>query len=173
MNLLADMVETVLGIEEWNAVLAENGLDGIYTSTALYDDEELMGLVATISRRNEIPVNDLVFAFGEFMFPQFYERYPQLIDPSPDLLTFLSTIDNVIHVEVKKLYPQAITPDFKHEQGDDNTLMLEYRSDRKLCQLAEGLISGAAKHYDEAYTLAHSPCMHEGADHCGLRVSVS
>lgn len=38
MNILAEMVETQLGLEEWNGVLDEAGETGIYTSTALYDD---------------------------------------------------------------------------------------------------------------------------------------
>ena len=173
MNMLADMVETQLGIAEWNSVLTDANVDGVYTATALYPDEELMLLVQTISTRNNISINDLVFAFGEFMFPQFYERYPALIDQADDLHSFLSTVHDVIHVEVKKLYPDAETPDFSHAQTDPKTLHLEYRSKRQLCQLAEGLISGAAKHFDTQYTLKHAPCMHEGADHCGLEVTIS
>ena len=38
MNLLADMVETQLGMDEWNAVLDEAGEDGIYTATSIYEE---------------------------------------------------------------------------------------------------------------------------------------
>ncbi|MBT5009043.1 MAG: hypothetical protein HOM49_03430, partial [Gammaproteobacteria bacterium] len=41
MNILAEMVETQLGLEEWNTVLDEADESGIYTSTAIYDDERL------------------------------------------------------------------------------------------------------------------------------------
>ena len=64
MNILAEMVETQLGLEEWNTVLDEADESGIYTATAIYDDERLLNLVSTLSQRNNIPASDLVFAFG-------------------------------------------------------------------------------------------------------------
>ena len=128
MNPLADMVETQLGMQEWNDVLDEAGEDGVYTATSLYEDERLLNLVGIISRRNDIPVPDLVFAFGQFMFPAFYDRYPQLIDGHANMLDFLEGLDSVIHVEVAKLYPGAVTPGFSESRRDDKTLHLTYTS---------------------------------------------
>ena len=68
----------------------------------------------------------------------------------------------MIHVEVAKLYPGAVTPGFSESRRDDKTLHLTYTSERKLCRLAEGLIDGAAKHYGDDYVLTHSPCYNEG-----------
>ena len=172
MNILAEMVETQLGLEEWNAVLDEADESGIYTSTALYDDVRLLKLVGVISTRNDIPANDLVFAFGQYMFPAFYHRYPELIDGHANMLDFLESLDGVIHVEVVKLYPGAITPGFEPDRRSSKVLHLKYESDRNLCRLAEGLIDGAAKHFDHNYTLVHEPCAHRGADHCGILVSL-
>ena len=172
MNLLADMVETQLGMEEWNAVLDEAGEDGIYTATSIYEDERLLNMVGILSRRNDIPVGDLVYAFGQFMFPAFFSRYPQLIEGHDNVLDFLQGLDSVIHVEVAKLYPGAITPGFSDSRRDEKTLHLKYTSDRQLCALAEGLIDGAAKHFGNAYQLEHNPCYHEGADHCGLLITI-
>ncbi len=170
MNILAEMVETQLGLEEWNAVLDEAEEPGIYTSTALYDDARLLKLVGIISNRNGIPANDLVFAFGQYMFPAFYQRYPELIDGHDNMLDFLESLDAVIHVEVVKLYPGAITPGFEPDRRSPNVLHLKYESDRNLCRLAEGLIEGAAKHFKHSYDLVHEPCGHDGADHCGFLV---
>ena len=172
MNILAEMVETQLGLEEWNGVLDEAGETGIYTSTALYDDARLLKLVGIISTRNGIPADDLVFAFGQYMFPAFYQRYPALIDGHDNMLDFLESLDAVIHVEVVKLYPGAITPGFEPDRRSQDVLHLKYESDRNLCRLAEGLIDGAAKHFEHSYGLVHEPCAHRGADHCGLLVSL-
>ena len=124
MNLLADMVETQLGMQEWNDVLDEAGEDGVYTATSLYEDERLLNLVGIISRRNDIPVPDLVFAFGQFMFPAFYDRYPQLIDGHANMLEQCQV-------------PGAVTPGFSESRRDDKTLHLTYTSERKLCGLAD------------------------------------
>ncbi len=171
MNLLADMVEQKMGLAAWNDVLQQAGLDGAYTAGGIYEDAELFSIVSIISHKSGIPEVDLVFAFGEFMFPAFKERYPELIDDDLPLLDFLATIDDVIHVEVKKLYPDAIPPAFDYLRHRDDQLELRYTSDRKLCRLAEGLIAGAAAHFKTDYDLEHHPCMHDGADYCGIHVT--
>jgi hypothetical protein len=172
MNLLAEMVETTYGMAEWNDLLNDAGLSGVYTSASLYPDSEIMTLVDLLSKRKQVPVNDLVFAFGQFMFPAFHKRYPQLIDQFDDFLTLLESIDSVIHVEVNKLHPDAVTPVFRHERLNDHTIRLEYQSKRQLCRLAEGLIDGASQHFKQPMHLLHDPCSRDGADHCGFLVSL-
>lgn len=173
MNLLAEMVETQLGIDEWNQVLDAADESGIFTATAIYEDARLLQLVSILSERNHIAVDDLVFSFGQFMFPAFYARYPNLIDHHDNMLDFLESLDSVIHVEVVKLYPGAITPGFKPDRQNANRLFLKDESKRNLCRLAEGLIDGAAQHFSHQYRLTHSPCLHEGADHCGLLIDIA
>jgi predicted hydrocarbon binding protein len=53
---------------------------------------------------------------------------------------------------------------------DAHVLELAYRSDRGRCDLAEGLILGAAEHYREAIELSQPACVHRGDDRCVLRV---
>jgi hypothetical protein len=60
MNLLAEMVETQLGIDEWNQVLDAANESGIFTATAIYEDARLLQLVSILSERNHIAVDDLV-----------------------------------------------------------------------------------------------------------------
>ncbi|MEM7257918.1 MAG: heme NO-binding domain-containing protein [Pseudomonadota bacterium] len=57
-------------------------------------------------------------------------------------------------------------PSFESVDDGDDGLIMIYTSPRKMCMLAEGLISGAAKHFDTTYTLDHSKCMHNGDDCC-------
>ena len=46
-----------------------------------------------------------------------------------------------------------------------------YRSQRKLCALAEGLIEGAAEQFGETVTIRHPQCMHRGDEHCRLELT--
>jgi predicted hydrocarbon binding protein len=172
MNLLGEMVEQQFGMAEWNNVLQDAGLSGAYTSSALYDDCELDTLVSVISKRHQVPAEDLVFAFGRSMFPAFHHRYPELINQFENFMSLLESIDSVIHVEVNKLHPGAITPIFRHTRLNDQQLILEYFSTRKLCRLAEGLIDAAAEHFGQPYDLVHSPCAQHGGDHCGFLISL-
>ena len=171
-TLLNEMVEEKFGLEAWDQLIQKAGSDGIYISTESYPDAELMGLVATASVMTGIAVDDLVRAFGEYMIPHFHSKYPVFFKPEMTLKSFLLTVDQVIHVEVRKLYPDAGLPEFQYEDESDDQLTMIYNSPRKLCALAEGLIAGSAKHFKTDYTLDHSTCMHQGADHCVLKIAM-
>jgi hypothetical protein len=172
-NLLEEMVEQEFGMAVWDALLEETGQDGIYVSTESYPDEMLVALVVAAHEKSGIPVNDLVRAFGEFMFPRFYAQNQKFFQPGMTLKEFLLLVDRVIHVEVRKLHPDAGLPQFDYIDEQDNELTMIYSSPRKMCMLAEGLITGAAKHFDTEYTLSHDQCMHDGADTCKLHLKMA
>lgn len=171
-DILRDMVEDNYGLEGWQSILDKAGSDGIYVSTQTYDDAELMSLVAAASDITRIAVNELVFSFGEYMIPKFYQRFPNFFEDAPNFIKFLVSVDQIIHVEVRKLFPDAGLPTFDYCDENENALTMIYKSPRKLCQLAEGLISGSAKHYKQGYKIIHDPCMHAGSDHCVLKVEL-
>jgi len=171
-DILRDMVEENYGLEGWQAILDKSGSNGIYVSTQSYEDEELMGLVAAASEITGIATGDLVFAFGEFMIPSFYKRFPKFFEDAPNFIKFLVSVDQIIHVEVRKLFPNAGLPTFDYCNEHENSLTMIYKSPRKLCRLAEGLISGSAKHFGQKYDIQHDPCMHRGAEQCVLKVQL-
>jgi predicted hydrocarbon binding protein len=171
-NLLNEMVEEKFGLEVWDALLLETDLEGIYVATNTYPDSELFDLVGAAEAASGIPARELVHTFGEYMVPSFAKRYPVFFEGQENLKSFLLTVDQVVHVEVRKLYPEAGLPEFKYEDPGDSKLTMLYRSPRKLCALAEGLIAGSAKHFNEQYTLAHDVCMHHNSDHCALEITL-
>lgn len=169
-NILEELVIDTAGITTWNSILQTLQLGGIYTAGQSYPDEELMALVQEISQRLQKPIPDVVAHFGEYLFIQLNSRYPEFTTQQPDLRSFLKSIHDVIHVEVQKLYESPNLPTISCHEPDPDTLIMEYRSPRQLCILAEGLIRGAAQHYQTEIELSHPVCMHHGADHCDLVV---
>ena len=131
-----------------------------------------MALVGAASEITAIPVNSLVFSFGEYMIPNFYKRFPNFFHDVPNFIKFLVSVDQIIHVEVRKLFPDAGLPTFDYSDENEKSLTMIYKSPRKLCQLAEGLISGSAKHFNQHYKMTHNPCMNNGSDHCVLKVEL-
>ena len=172
-NLLETMVEEKFGIEAWDALLQQTGSDGVFVSTAVYSDEQLTSLVVAASEKLDVPVNDLIRLFGEYIFPHFKTKNPSLIPDGMTLKEFLLTVDRVVHVEVRKLHPDANLPSFEYVDENDDELTMIYSSPRKMCMLAEGLISGAAKHFGTSYTLTHDKCMHNGEDTCELHLKIA
>ncbi|MGB0365981.1 MAG: heme NO-binding domain-containing protein, partial [Candidatus Poseidoniaceae archaeon] len=59
-------------------------------------------------------------------------------------------IHDLVHVEVLKLYPEAMLPDFEARLSEDgNTLYFEYHSHRHFADLARGLMDGTFEHWNE------------------------
>ncbi len=170
-TLLGELVEERFGIEVWDELidLTEPESDGAYVSTDTYPDEELLAYVTAMSKKFNVPANDLVFAFGEYMLGRFENIHPEFFR-GHDLKSFLKSVHGLIHVEVKKLHPDAVLPSFDYEDPADDSLVMLYRSPRRICPLAEGLISGAAKHFDVTVNSTHNVCMHHGDDHCRLEL---
>lgn len=170
-NLLESMVEETFGLAAWDEILAKANSEGVYVASSTYPDAELMAIVASASDLTDIPVDTLVRTFGAYMAPGFKSLYPQFFERCSGLKDFLLTVDGVIHVEVRKLYPDAGIPEFSYNDEQPDRLTMLYQSPRKLCMLAEGLIDGTAKIFGEEYSLEHSICMHNEADHCELALS--
>jgi len=167
-NILEELVEQRCGMQTWNEILSGLGYEGIYTAAKSYPDTELLALVEAVSDRLKISSEKVIGLFGEYLFSQLAERYPVFIEQQSTLRGFLKSVDAVIHVEVRKLYESPNLPSFVCHDIDPQTLVMEYRSPRQLCILAEGLIRGAAQYYNSAISIEHPRCLHKGDEHCDL-----
>lgn len=67
--------------------------------------------------------------------------------------------------------PGAATPVFVFDTSSQSTLVMEYRSARRLCAFAEGLLHGAADHYGERLAIERPQCVKRGDDRCVLAVT--
>ncbi len=163
-----EMVEEQIGIDTWERLLNEVNpeSEGIYTSVEDYPDSELFALVGKLSEIVNIPIPTLVESFGFFLFTILNSKCPHFSEQETDFFGFIKSIDDVIHREVRKLYENPNLPHLECKDINPNELEVLYQSPRKLCFLAEGLIRGAARHYNVEYTLRHDKCMHDGHDHC-------
>ena len=147
----------------WSADLVDDLVEstplasaGRYTAVGTYGHEELVALVRTLSARVDLPVPALVQAFGRHLFGRFVDGYPAFFVGVADAFDFLSRIEDVIHVEVLKLYPDATLPRFDITRRGDALEMI-YRSSRHFEDLAHGLIEGCLDHFGERATIERTP----------------
>jgi hypothetical protein len=167
-NLLEEVVVQDRGEEAWDGILEAAGVDGAYTSLGSYPDAELLSLLAAASPARESPGSGLRW-FGRAAMPLLARRYPVFFSEHRTTRPFLLTLNNIIHTEVRKIYPGSDVPDFDFDRlSPDDQLVLGYHSKRRLCGLAEGLIEGAADHFSEGVSIAQTLCMHRGDDKCVL-----
>lgn len=122
---------------------------GIYTVLGTYDYSEMLQLVTTLSQVTHLNVPDLVRTFGQHLFDRFVSIYPQFFDGPNTTFEFLENLEDYIHVEVYKLYPEAQLPNFDYECVSPHKLVMVYRSACPFADLAEGLLKGCIEHFKE------------------------
>lgn len=172
-NLLQELVVRDHGEDAWDGLLERADVDGAYTTLGSYPDAELLALVGAASELLDTPADELVRWFGRESIPAFAASHAHFFDGHDSTRPFLLTLTDMIHPEVRKLYPGANVPDFAYDVSSDEVLLMRYASERQLCTFAEGLIEGAATHFGEQATISQSRCMHRGDDDCLLEIALA
>ena len=167
-NIMEQVISDQHGERFWDDVLEAAGSDGVYTAVGTYPHEELISLVGAAAGMLEVSPDDLVQDFGRRAIPHFVERYLHFFTPHADTRSFILTLNEVIHPEVRKLFPGAEAPSFEFSLPNERTVQLAYISTRQLCSFAEGLVLGAADHYGEMVEIRQTSCMKRGDPRCVL-----
>ena len=159
-----EMVEQKFGMEMVNALIENNDLssDGVYSAVGTYHHSEMVSLVVDLGKRSGITIPELLKAFGAYLFQTFQTGYPEMFANATNGFEFLQSVDQEIHVEVLKLYPDAELPSFRTELLSEHVLQMDYRSDRAMGALAHGLIEACGEHYDEGYQIDFQPQTEDG-----------
>lgn len=157
------LVEEKFGLETWDELIdrVDPESEGVYTSVDTYPDEELFAFVGELSKITGIAGEDLVRTFGEYAFGALVGLYPRFVE-GKDLKGFLQSVQDVIHVEVRKLHPGAQLPTITYEDPAPDRLVMHYQSPRNIPALAEGLIRGASRHFGQEIDIECRPYRDNG-----------
>jgi len=149
-----ELVDSKFGIAVTDEIIQKSNLNsrGIYTAVGTYDHMEIIELVSQLSNVVNIESSQLLYLYGEYFFSTLYRSYPHFFKGINDPFELLISVDSHIHVEVKKLYPDAELPKFKTELNG-NVLLMDYFSERKMGDFAMGLIKQCMTHYGKSYKL--------------------
>ncbi|MBB1302765.1 heme NO-binding domain-containing protein [Pseudoalteromonas sp. SR44-8] len=173
-NVLEDMVVEQLGMEVWNELLQSHTPEGrVYVSVKNYDAGELFAMANGVALRLNMPLQDVVKAFGQFLFKGLADRHLDVVERFTDFTSLVMGIHDVIHLEVNKLYQDPSLPTISCRISRPGHIEMNYNSPRKLCLCAEGLLFGAAEYFDQAINITHAVCMHKGAQQCILHIEVA
>ena len=172
-NLLEEVVRREFGESEWNHVRQDADVDAAFTSLGTYPDADLRELVAAVAKRAHKTPGEALQWFGRYSMPVLAAQYPAFFASQRSARSFILTLNEIIHPEVRRLYPGADVPNFDFDSSVPDELTLGYRSPRKLCALAHGFIEGAADHYGETVDVEQSECMHRGDARCVFRLRFS
>lgn len=146
-----DMVEDKFSPEMVDTIIESSDLPsgGAYTSVGTYDHSEIVALVTALSEQTNIAAVDLIHAYCSHLFVRFTQMHPEFFADQSTVFEFLKQVDSYIHVEVKKLHPDAELPKFSYVTPSEDQLILTYESSRHLGDVAEGLIRGCIDYFKE------------------------
>jgi predicted hydrocarbon binding protein len=165
-NLIEAIIEKEFGSIMWDRVLDEAGLKGAYTSLGNYSDYEFFSIVEAASAVMNLSVTDTLRWVGRRSMGQFKDLVPYIFENYNNSESFIKDINNIIHPEVKKLYPGAVCPHFHVRLSQKKSVSFIYNSPRKLCALAEGFMQSCAEVYEDRIKIRQPECVHEGSSQC-------
>lgn len=152
---LIEMVEAGHGLEVADKMLSHPKLStkGVYIATGTYPVGDLEILLETLQETLGADRDTLLKVFSGHLFQTFESKYASLLENYSDTFGLLKMIEGHIHVEVKKLYPDAELPEFEVESETTDQLVMIYTSSRHMEALAEGLMEAAARHFQETFDI--------------------
>jgi hypothetical protein len=160
-----EMVEDKFGFEVSDKIISNANLpsNGIYTAVGTYDFDEMLSLIVNLHKETKIEVPVLVQTFGEYLFGRFVVLYAHFLDNKPTSFDFLDNLEEYIHAEVLKLYPDAQLPHIESSRPKEGQMLLVYHSVRKLSDLAMGLLKGCFAHYNENISIERKFLKEDGS----------
>lgn len=164
-----DFVAARFGDDMVDDIVEASPLDsgGAYTAVGTYSHAEMVALCTALAERTGQPAGELVRAFGDHLSNTFARGYPAFFARAGNLFDFLESIEAHIHVEVRKLYPDAELPSFAVEERTPTRMVMVYRSPRRMSALSEGLIHGSARQYGVQVQVRAEPI--DGSDGTATR----
>jgi hypothetical protein len=130
--------------------------NGSFADGGLYPDEELIRLIVSASEKLQMEQAAFLEHFGEWMFVPLYAKLETIYDAEAyrqstiqNAFDFIVMLNAIHYKEVVKLYPNSDFPHFNVVQRTEDELVIEYCSRRKLHYLAQGILTGCIKYFNE------------------------
>ncbi|WP_299762489.1 heme NO-binding domain-containing protein [uncultured Dokdonia sp.] len=161
-----DLVEDKFGLEMVDKIITQSELEseGIYTSVGTYKFSEMLQLLQNLSANTGVSIDDLLLVYAEHFFSVLEDSYPGLLSTYKDPIEMLASIENHIHVEVRKIYPDAELPTFLVESKTENSLVMIYKSSRAMHHFGLGLMNKTFEHFNSKATITLEKIKEDGTE---------
>ncbi len=145
-----ELVENKFGLATVEEIIEKADLPskGSYTAVGTYSFSEMLGLLQQLSKKTKLSIDDLLYTYATHFFNVILESYPKLIESYKDPIELLSSVEDHIHIEVRKIYPDAELPTFETLERTQNHLVMIYRSSRAMYSFGLGLMHKTCEHFN-------------------------
>jgi hypothetical protein len=161
-----DLVEDKFGIEMVDKIISQSNLEsgGAYTSVGTYSFSEMLQLVTNLSGNTGVSTDDLLLVYAEHFFSVIETSYPGLLATYKDPIEMLASIEDHIHVEVQKIYPDAELPTFIVEEKTENSIIMVYKSSRAMHHFGLGLMNKTFEHFKTKASIVLEKIKEDGTE---------
>lgn len=165
---IEDLAMAAGGEAVWQKIKEEAEVDLIaFVSMDAYPDELTYSLVGAASKVLNLPVEEILEAFGKhWVLYTAREGYgPLLSSAGSSLPEFLNNLD-ALHVRVGLTMPKLRPPSFQCVTIEDNKYLIRYYSPRAgLAPMVVGLLKGSGARFGHEVEVTHSLARGSGVDH--------
>jgi hypothetical protein len=161
-----DLVETKFGLEMVDKIIYQSKLEseGVYTAIGTYSFSEMLQLLTNLSQNTGISTDNLLLVYAEHFFSIIERSYPGLLATYKDPIEMLASIEDHIHVEVQKIYPEAELPTFVVEEKTENSIIMVYKSSRAMHHFGLGLMNKTFEHFNSSATIELEKIKEDGTE---------
>ena len=161
-----ELVEEKFGLEMVDTIISSSDLEskGAYTAVGTYSFSEMLQLLQHLSEQTGLSIDALLLVYAEHFFEVIKISYPGLIETYKDPIEMLSSIENHIHVEVKKIYPDAELPTFEIVDRTATSLIMIYKSSRAMHHFGLGLMNKTFEHFNATATINLEKIKEDGTE---------
>ena len=161
-----DLVEDKFGLEMVDKIIKQSELQsgGAYTTIGTYRFSEMLQLLQNLSNNTTISIDNLLLTYAEHFFSVIETSYPGLLETFNDPIEMLSSIENHIHIEVRKIYPDAELPEFIVLEKTKDSLTLIYKSSRAMHHFGLGLMNKTFEHFNATATIVLEKIKEDGTE---------
>jgi hypothetical protein len=122
---------------------------GAYTTVGSYPHEELVSLVAALSKHTGVSFSEILRGFGKYLFRSLIEGFPHFTHNAKSTFELLPSVEEYMAQEVLKLYPDAKLPSLDYIHTHPKHFTFIYKSSRPFASLAQGILEGMADYFGE------------------------
>lgn len=161
-----ELVEDKFGLEMVDNIISNSNLesDGVYTAVGTYSFSEMLQLLQHLSKNTGISIDNLLLVYAEHFFSVIEKSYPGLLATYKDPIEMISSIENHIHVEVRKIYPDAELPTFEVVEKTENSLIMIYTSSRAMHHFGLGLMNKTFEHFNSTAKIELEKIKEDGTE---------
>lgn len=172
-NITEDFISEKFGDDKYDEIMKSCSLitKEPFVGPGTYPDEDMMQIVVKSTQVLKMEVAEFVKQLGRYTFFKLAELFPDYVTPYNHPKDFLKTVEDIIHVEVRKLYKDTQLPTFQYQEPSPNELIITYYSKRKLYALMEGLIEGVGEYFKHPIKQTHFVYQKDDKELCDFKLT--